>query len=106
MPAEWICSWKTRYSWSSRPVAKLLPIHQAQLLGYLKLSRCRVGLLINFNVAPFGTVSKGWRINGYATSVSAVSPVVQAFAIVRRDHVGELLRKRFYLRPVRVFVIA
>jgi GxxExxY protein len=29
---------------------KLLAIHQAQLLSYLKLSGCKVGLLINFNV--------------------------------------------------------
>jgi len=29
---------------------KLLPIHQAQLMFYLKLSDCKVGLLINFNV--------------------------------------------------------
>ena len=28
----------------------LAPIHEAQLLSYLKLSGCRVGLLINFNV--------------------------------------------------------
>lgn len=33
-----------------KSVAKLLPLHQAQLLGYLKLSQRRVGLLINFNV--------------------------------------------------------
>jgi len=33
-----------------KSVAKLLPLHQAQLLAYLKLSRRRVGLLINFNV--------------------------------------------------------
>ncbi|RLC98449.1 MAG: hypothetical protein DRI77_05005, partial [Chloroflexi bacterium] len=26
------------------------PIHLAQLLSYLKLSGCKVGLLINFNV--------------------------------------------------------
>lgn len=31
-------------------VETLAPIHQAQLLSYLKLSGCRVGLLINFNV--------------------------------------------------------
>ena len=31
-------------------VETLLPIHQAQLLSYLKLSGKRVGLLINFNV--------------------------------------------------------
>ena len=30
--------------------ACLTPIHQAQLLSYLKLSGCKVGLLINFNV--------------------------------------------------------
>ncbi|MCE5278423.1 MAG: GxxExxY protein [Planctomycetaceae bacterium] len=29
----------------------IAPIHKAQLLSYLKLSRCRAGLLINFNVA-------------------------------------------------------
>lgn len=29
---------------------RLLPIHEAQLLTYLRLSHCRVGLLINFNV--------------------------------------------------------
>jgi GxxExxY protein len=34
-----------------KSVAKLLPLHQAQLLAYLKLSGRRVGLLINFNVA-------------------------------------------------------
>ncbi len=28
----------------------LAPIHQAELLSYLKLSGCEVGLLINFNV--------------------------------------------------------
>lgn len=29
---------------------KLLPIHQAQILTYLKLSKMKLGLLINFNV--------------------------------------------------------
>lgn len=33
-----------------KAVDALLPIHQAQLLSYLKLSGCKVGLLINFNV--------------------------------------------------------
>ena len=32
-----------------KAVAKLLPIHEAQLLSYLKLSGHRVGLLINFH---------------------------------------------------------
>jgi GxxExxY protein len=33
-----------------KAVDKLNPIHEAQLLSYLKLSNCKVGLLINFNV--------------------------------------------------------
>lgn len=33
-----------------KAVEQLHPIHQAQLLSYLKLSGCCVGLLINFNV--------------------------------------------------------
>jgi GxxExxY protein len=33
-----------------KAVEKLLPIHEAQLLTYLRLSQTRVGLLINFNV--------------------------------------------------------
>jgi len=32
-------------------VRTLHPVHEAQLLSYLKLSRCKLGLLINFNVA-------------------------------------------------------
>lgn len=33
-----------------KAVDDLLPIHQAQLLSYLKLSGKKIGLLINFNV--------------------------------------------------------
>lgn len=33
-----------------KSVDKLVPIHEAQLLSYLKLSGCKVGLSINFNV--------------------------------------------------------
>jgi GxxExxY protein len=33
-----------------KAVDRLEPIHEAQLLSYLKLSGCRVGLLISFNV--------------------------------------------------------
>ena len=32
-----------------KAVGRLAEIHQAQLLSYLKLSGCKVGLLINFN---------------------------------------------------------
>ena len=33
-----------------KSVEKILPIHKAQLMSYLKLSGCKVGLLLNFNV--------------------------------------------------------
>jgi GxxExxY protein len=33
-----------------KSVDKLLPVHQAQLLSYLKLAKLSLGLLINFNV--------------------------------------------------------
>ncbi len=33
-----------------KAVDRLVPIHEAQMLSYLKLSGCKVGLLINFNV--------------------------------------------------------
>jgi GxxExxY protein len=34
-----------------KTVERLLPAHEAQLLSYLNLSKCSVGLLINFHVA-------------------------------------------------------
>jgi|SRR5208282_5461953 len=33
-----------------KSVDTLLPVHKAQLITYLKLCKCRLGLLINFNV--------------------------------------------------------
>lgn len=33
-----------------KSVDALNPVHLAQLLTYLKLSKCRIGYLINFNV--------------------------------------------------------
>ena len=33
-----------------KAVDQIVPIHKAQLLSYLRLSKCLVGLLINFNV--------------------------------------------------------
>ena len=33
-----------------KAVERVQPLHQAQMLTYLRLSPCRVGLLINFNV--------------------------------------------------------
>ena len=33
-----------------KSIEKRLPVHKAQLMSYLKLSDCKVGLLINFNI--------------------------------------------------------
>ncbi|HET7879382.1 MAG TPA: GxxExxY protein [Acetobacteraceae bacterium] len=32
-----------------KSVDHILPLHEAQLLTYLRLSKCRIGLLLNFN---------------------------------------------------------
>jgi len=34
-----------------KTVERLLPIHEAQMLTYLKLSGIRIGLLLNFNTS-------------------------------------------------------
>jgi GxxExxY protein len=34
-----------------KAVEKLAPVHIAQMITYLKLSRCTLGLILNFNVA-------------------------------------------------------
>jgi GxxExxY protein len=34
-----------------KAVDKILPIHEAQMLTYLKLTGCKLGLILNFNVA-------------------------------------------------------
>src|SRR5437660_2553319 len=66
-----------------KAVEKLLPLHFAQLLSYLKLSGRRVGLLINFNV-PHLKQGIERAANGYpdalsdSTSVSSVSSVVES----------------------------
>ena len=36
-----------------KAVESVLPVHIAQLISYLNLSKTRVGLLLNFNVAEF-----------------------------------------------------
>ena len=33
-----------------KSIGAILPIHEAQLLTYLRLMNCDIGLLINFNV--------------------------------------------------------
>jgi GxxExxY protein len=36
-----------------KSVSELLPVHKAQLLTYMRLSRIETGLLLNFNAIPF-----------------------------------------------------
>lgn len=38
-----------------KSVEKLLPVHKAQMISYLRLSGCKVGLIINFNVEVLRT---------------------------------------------------
>ena len=74
-----------------KAVEKLLPLHTAQLITYLKLSGRRVGLLINFNVPHLRHVIKR-VVNGYAVpsendlpSVSPVSSVVESSGVETGD---------------------
>ncbi|MGH7575968.1 MAG: GxxExxY protein [Longimicrobiales bacterium] len=55
-----------------KTVAKLEAVHMAQMMTYLKLSGCVVGLLINFNVAR---LTDGVRrvVRGYPERTSASS---------------------------------
>jgi len=46
----WICYLEDKVIVEIKSVRELVAIHEAQLLSYLKLSDCRRGLLINFNV--------------------------------------------------------
>jgi GxxExxY protein len=55
-----------------KAVEKLLPVHEAQLLSYLKLSGFKAGLLINFNVAQRWDYSKSQQpLNPFASSASS-----------------------------------
>jgi len=45
-----------------KSVVEIIPIHEAQLLSYLRLSGCPVGLLINFNVPKLTQGLKRYRI--------------------------------------------
>jgi GxxExxY protein len=46
-----------------KSVSELLPIHEAQLITYLRLSGLHLGLLINFNVAVLKTGIRR-KVNG------------------------------------------
>jgi GxxExxY protein len=62
-----------------------LPIHEAQLLSYLRLSGCRAGLLINFHVRR---LTQGVRrvVNNFPEVPSALSAPSAASALSLSDH--------------------
>ena len=47
-----------------KAIERLQPIHEAQLLSYLRLSGCRLGYLLNFNVRQMKEGIKR-MLNGY-----------------------------------------
>jgi GxxExxY protein len=48
-----------------KSIDQLAPVHEAQILTYLRLSGCHVGLLINFNVRQL-TLNQAWSETGTA----------------------------------------
>jgi GxxExxY protein len=48
-----------------KAVSRLLPVHEAQLISYLKISRLRLGLLFNFNVMNLSAEGMRRRVNGF-----------------------------------------
>ena len=59
-----------------KAVERILPIHEAQLLSYLKLSNRSLGLLLNFNVVHFRNGIKR-MVNNFQNSASSPSSAVQ-----------------------------
>jgi len=41
-----------------KAVTELIPLHEAQLLSYMHIAKCRIGLLINFNTL---TIKAGFK---------------------------------------------
>jgi GxxExxY protein len=58
-----------------KAVERLLPVHEAQILSYLKLSGYTVGLLLNFNVVHFKNGIKR-IVNNFINSAPSPSSAV------------------------------
>ena len=56
----------------NKAVEQLLPIHQAQLLTYLKLHDCKLGFLINWNVPLIKDGIKRFAL-GYTPQISSTT---------------------------------
>ena len=81
-----------------KAVEKLLPLHTAQMLTYLKLSDKPVGLLINFNVPHLRqgihrvvSTRPHPATNQNATSVSSASSVVESLG-TKAESVDDVLK--------------
>jgi GxxExxY protein len=48
-----------------KAVERVLPVHLAQLVSYLRMTRCKVGLLINFHVKWLVKDGIHRRVNGF-----------------------------------------
>jgi GxxExxY protein len=48
-----------------KSVAEFLPIHEAQLLTYIKLTKAPKGMLVNFNVVNLYHVGQKTFVNEY-----------------------------------------
>jgi GxxExxY protein len=57
-------------------VEALLPVHEAQLLTYMKLSECKIGFLLNWNVALMKHGIKRFVLN-----LTDASPYPQRFSL-------------------------
>jgi GxxExxY protein len=58
-----------------KTIEKILPVHEAQVLTYLKLSGLEAGLLINFNAVPLKSGIRRLNRSKLFSSVSSVSRV-------------------------------
>jgi len=61
-----------------KAIDQLLPIHEAQLINYLKLAHLQVGLLINFNVPILKNGIRRFVNNFSETSALSASSAVQS----------------------------
>ena len=62
-----------------KSISNITAIHESQLLSYLKLSNCKVGLLINFNVKY---LKEGIRRLDFATFSELISPEISPLGVI------------------------
>ena len=67
-----------------KAVIALAPVHHAQVITYLKLTGCPVGLLINFNVTSLRNGLRRWCARTYTRKLSFLSVGSDAASADRR----------------------